>query len=76
MAVHNDYNYVLVEDFEHLLSSITCQKLDEDMARLSIRFEDRRSLSLAETHWTKSRRLLFVTHHMGCNSPMERGVYM
>lgn len=73
--MHKKYKYVLVEDFEHLLSSITCARTGNGTSTLWILFAEESYLSLAKWHWNTNQPLLFVTHHMGCNEPDERGVY-
>jgi hypothetical protein len=69
---------VVVEQFEDLLTSISChaRSPDHPAATLSITFKDTNHLHIAEERWSGVDKLGFVTHHESCNdSAEEREIY-
>lgn len=71
-ASHARDKYVVVEDFDSLLSSFTCS---EQTNTLSLSFGHVESFEAAKSLWSHDKHLLFVTHHWSCNSDFERGVH-
>jgi hypothetical protein len=68
--------YVVVEEFEHLLSDFTCTwPGSPELAELVFAFNTSDSMAAARDVWQRSDQLLFVTHHVSCNSFDERAVY-
>jgi hypothetical protein len=75
-ASHNDMLYILVEDFEDLLSEIRCvNEMANESTSMLLRFKGDDAFEHARRYWTTHERLLFVTHHGSCNEKHKRGVY-
>ncbi|PSN64494.1 hypothetical protein BS50DRAFT_590302 [Corynespora cassiicola Philippines] len=73
-ASHRESAYVVVEDFEHLLSDFTCIHND-GITSLKFVFNTTQSIGWAQELWTNRSSILFVTHHVSCNPSNERAVY-
>ncbi|KAI9793365.1 MAG: hypothetical protein M1816_000257 [Peltula sp. TS41687] len=75
---HRSQPYVLVEEFEDLLSMIECSSKDVNTStRLSMKFRHREALAMAKGSWSEYKALTFITHHPSCNDdPEERAVYI
>ncbi|KAH0545378.1 hypothetical protein FGG08_000519 [Glutinoglossum americanum] len=75
-ASHKNTSYVLVEDFEDVLSDIRCVNNAVNVPiSMVLQFMDGDAFKYARGHWMRHDTLLFVTHHHSCNEGHKRGVY-
>lgn len=75
-ASHNSRPFVLVENFEHMLSAVSCSPGPGDgSTTLTLTFRDEHDLSVAKREWSGRETMTFVTHHDSCNSSRERAAY-
>jgi hypothetical protein len=75
-ASHKNMSYVLIEDFESMLSLIRCVNAAVDPpTSVVLRFKDNNFFEQARDLWISHNELLFVTHHDSCNEGHKRGVY-
>lgn len=69
---------LLLEDFDHLLLSVTCDELEHGLQEnhvLTLHFMDEAVFEGALIQWTASDGLIFITAHSGCNTADDRGTW-
>ncbi|KAH0552960.1 hypothetical protein GP486_006842 [Trichoglossum hirsutum] len=75
-ASHKNSSYVIIEEFESMLSQIRCVDATVDLpTSVVLRFKDDDLFMHARDLWIRHDSLLFVTHHDSCNEVHKRGVY-
>jgi hypothetical protein len=74
MATHYRSRYIVLEDLEPALTSISCN-LHSTQTILEFTLGDSDLFQRSRDAWSKERSLLVVTNHPGCNPENERGVY-
>lgn len=72
LTSHDSVPIVLLEDFEHLTSSITC--LGDS---IKITFSDRSDFAYTQDLWDPLEEFVLISSHpeSGCNPSDERGIY-
>jgi len=73
-ATHYRSRYVVLEDLEPALTSISCNLKSSDTI-LKLTFNNSDLFQRSRESWSLESSLLLVTHHAGCNPDNERSVY-
>lgn len=72
MISHDSTPIILLEDFEHLTSSITCSG-----DRINITFSDHSDFAYTQDVWNLLEEFVLISSHpeSGCNPRDERGAH-
>lgn len=72
LVSHESVPIVLLEDIEHLTSSITCSGNS-----IKITFSDREDFAYTRDVWSPLQEFILISSHAGsgCNPGNERGAY-
>lgn len=67
----------MLENFEHILSSITCPNVDGHLTSGTIvmSFTDDDAFQEASYEWKTHPELVAITSHEGCNADHEHGAW-
>ena len=73
-ATHHRSRYVVLEDLEPALTSISCS-FRSSQTIIEFALGDADLFQHTRDAWSRENSLLLVTHHPGCNPDNERSIY-